>query len=127
MATPAMEATTALRNLHLTLIDIIYPMNLPSNTDGLTKKTVALVTETGQGLGTPGNDGWHSRADGIQVQVFYAAGFSSDPEALEGSIIRGLKSAGYRAQLSSGPHTVDPDTRQLTATLKFEKTKGVSY
>lgn len=124
MATPAMEATIALRNLHLNEIYSVYPMNLPTNTDPLLGKTVALVTEVTRVFTTPGNNDWADREDTVQVQIFFATGYANDPEKLENLIIKGLKQVGYRVQAANSPHTVDPDTRQLTATYKFTKMKG---
>lgn len=120
----ALEAKKALTSLNLPGLDVIYANGLPADPSPLIHKTVGLVTEVGFQFVTPGGNDWHEREDEIQVQVFYGIGAKVDPDDLEMKIIRGLKAQGYRVASGNAPHTVDPDTKQFTATYKFMKTKG---
>lgn len=124
MATPAMRATTAVRGLKIAEIEQVYPNNLPTDLTTITGRTVSRVTEINTEFTNPGNNDWSGVTEAVQVQIFYATGFQGDPEAVENKLVRGLKERGYRCWPVTTAHTVDPDTRQLTATYKFNLSKG---
>lgn len=111
------EAKQLLQKANFKQLDEIYTNNIPDNAVD-SSNTVALITDVATRPGDYGNNHIISVDRQIEIQIFYKKILDYDPEPFEMLLLQLFDNNGWQINEIRG-HTVDPDTKQLTATFYF--------
>lgn len=99
-------------------IDEVYTTNLPPEVVDSTDKTIVLITEVFSSPTDYGNDQFHSLENSVEVQLFYKLNIDFDIAMFEIKLMRWFEQHHWQIEQSK-PHTLDPDTNQVTKVFYF--------
>ena len=105
-------------------IDEIYQMNIPKDIIGNTDKTICLISESANTPMAYANWMFKKWLVGVEVQIFYKEDSGIDSLNNELALARLFKNDNWEID-TSRPHSLDPDTGQVTKVFYFEKVEIV--
>lgn len=105
-------------------INEIYQMNIPKEIIGNTDKTICLISESANTPMAYANRMFKQWLVGVEVQIFYKEDSGIDSLDNELALARLFKNDNWEID-TSRPHSLDPDTGQVTKVFYFEKVEIV--
>lgn len=105
-------------------VDHVYAYAIDPSDDTETEP-ILVVSELPRRGHTYGNNQVIEERRRVQITFYYPRNYEKDEEGLEEKIESFLSSKGYYNYANAG-HTLTPDDRQITNTLKFNYIKEIN-
>lgn len=117
---PVKAANSMLTAAEVQQLDNIYSNNIPKENINDVEHTSVRLSEARNEPVEFGNNRFHSLDQSVECQIFWATTLNEDVVPIELTIMRLFEQDGWTIRRAE-PHTIDPDTGQLTKTFYFDR------
>lgn len=117
---PVKAAKTMLTDADIQQLDSIFSNNVPKENVNDVEHTTVRISEARNEPVEFGNNKFHALDQSVECQIFWAITLNEDVVPVELTVTRLFEQAGWTIRRAE-PHTIDPDTGQLTKTFYFDR------
>lgn len=121
-----MDAYKLLKEAKIEGINNIYPNMIPPSKQETTDCTDILITDVIQRYTDFGSDIPTTVDEVISLNIFYGLNADTNFEEIEENLVSFFYKNYWFVTYSAG-HTIDPDTKQTTKILQFQRKKQRSF
>ncbi|WEB03908.1 DUF806 family protein [Streptococcus anginosus] len=117
-----LEAKKLIDGEHFSEVQQVYTSNLPQEVVDNVGDTLILITDVNTSLDLTGNNSFYATNRQVEIQIFYKLDIDFDIEQFELRLLKLFKD-NHWSIADIREHTVDPDTKQMTAIFYVTQNK----
>lgn len=125
MAIATIDAADVVKTGNIPGVDNVFTMGIPKEYISDLSSTLVLITDANANPDLYGSGHFHALSRMVEVQVFYKADVTVDPETTLVSLYKAFESAGWTLGQSHGFQR-DPDTDGLYVTFYVTDEKAIN-